>query len=339
MTQWADLNARARGLSTHLLGRAALERLAASADLAALAEELGRRGYLIEPTGRTSPESIELAARRYAAGRFRTLRRWAGPRTPALAIVFEDEDRRSISAMLRGAVQKAAPDRRLSGLIPTPALPERALEQLSRQPAPAGVTALLAAWRHPLAPSLQLEAAKPEIDLFRLEVSLSRSFFERARTASRGHGRETVLFDYVRRLIDLQNTLAILSLSVEKSPNLEEIWIAGGKVLSLAAGQHAVQTGSPGAAAPELAAAFGAGSLARALAEQCANPITLETGILSALIAELKATARTAPLSPAPLLEYTLRLRAELLDLRRTVWGIPLGAPPRMLAEGMATPP
>ncbi len=339
MTEWADLNARARGLSTRLLGRAALEGLAHSPDLTALSEALERRGYLIDAAARGAPDAIELAARRVAASRLRTLRRWAGPRSPALAIVFEDEDRRSISILLRGTVQHAPADLKLAGLLPTPALPERALEQLAHQPAPGAVAALLAAWKHPLGAALVPESGKPEVDLLRLEAILARTFFARSLETARSQGTRSVLFSYVQRLLDLHNAGTILTLSAEQHPSLVEMWIEGGKDLPRALGQRAVTAGNPAAAGAIVASGFGKTGLARAFAAHSADPVALEAALLKALIGELKASARRAPLSPAVVLGYALRLRAELLDIRRTVWGIPLGAPPRLLAEGMVTPP
>jgi vacuolar-type H+-ATPase subunit C/Vma6 len=339
LTAWDDLNARARGLATHLLGRPALESLAHAPDLQAVAAELERGGYLIEESARGSGAALELAARRAVARRLRILLRWAGSRTQALAVVFEDEDRRSISWLLRGALQQAAPELRLSGLLATSALPERALEELARQPSPGSVAALLSAWHHPLAQALLPEAARPEPDLLRLEVSLNRAFAERALKAARREGRRGVLARHVHRIIDLENAYTALVLSEEEDSRLAEYWVPGGQHITSTLAERAVATSDSTAAGRMLATGFGSTRLAAVFAEPGAGPGGLEAAVLAALIADLKGQARTDPLSPAFLLGYALRLRAEVLDIRRVVWGISLGAPTAALVEGLVTGP
>lgn len=337
MTSWDDLNARARGLATHLLGRAALESLAQAEGLPTLAAELARRGYPIEQGAQQTGTGIELAARREGARRLATLRRWAGRREPSLAIVFEDEERRSISALIRGAVQHAAPEARLAGLIPTPGLPERALEELSRQPTPGAVASLLSAWRHPLAYSLLPEAARAEPDLLRLDVSLNRAFAERAFKSACRQGARGLLARHVQRLLDIENAFTTLVLSEEKDSRVAEYWVAGGRDLTEELAERAVASGNALAAGRIVAGAFAGTPLASAFAEPGRHPEGIEGAVLGGVIAELKAAARMDPLSPAFLLGYALRLRAELLDIRRAVWGVSLGAPAAIRVSGLVT--
>jgi vacuolar-type H+-ATPase subunit C/Vma6 len=339
MTRWDDLNARARGLGTHLLGRGTLERLARAPDLPALAVELERRGYLLEDSARTSGAALELAVRRNMAGKLRVLARWAGPRTATLAVLFEDEDRRSISAMVRGAVQRSPAEQRMSGLIPTPELPERALQELAAQPAAGTVASLLAAWRHPLAPALLPEAVRAEPDLLRIETGLGRVFAERARRTARADGRRGVLFRYVQRSIDLDNAYTALVLVEEKQPQLADHWLPGGAGIPEDLARRAIASRDTAAAGRILATGFAGTPLAAVFADPEGHPAGLELAVLAGLIAELRGIARQAPLSPAPLLAYVLRLRAEALDVRRAVWGISLGTPANVLVEGLVTVP
>ncbi|TFG52018.1 MAG: hypothetical protein E4H38_00115, partial [Gemmatimonadales bacterium] len=253
MTIWDDLNARARGLGTHLLGRAALEHLAHARDLPTIATALASRGYAINESDRGSGASLELAVRRAIALRMRILARWAGARTGILAVLFEDEDRRSITALLRGAAQRAPAELRVSGLIPTPELPERALEELARQPTPRAVTSLLAAWRHPLAPALLRPATSPEPDLLEIETALSRAFAKRALSASRRAGRHGLLFHYVQQVIDLENAFTALILSEDKKPSVANYWLPGGRAITLDLAERAAASGDPAAAADLLA--------------------------------------------------------------------------------------
>jgi len=337
MTTWDDLNARARGLATHLLGRATLEGLAHAPDLPAIAAELASRGYPVAESARTSGAALELAVRRAIALKFRILVRWAGRRTELLAVLLEDEDRRSIAALIRGAAQRAPAELRLSGLIPTPELPERALEELARQPTPASVASLLAAWRHPLAPALLLDPGHPEPDLFQIELALSRAFAQRALMAARRAGRRGLLFRHVQQVIDLENAFTALVLSEEKKPKVGDEWLPGGRAITLELAQRAALSGNAAAACQLLATGFAGTRLGAAFENPDRHPAGLELGVLAAQIAEIKGRARIEPLSIAFLLGFALRLRAEALDIRRVIWGISLGAPVPVLVQGLVT--
>jgi vacuolar-type H+-ATPase subunit C/Vma6 len=337
MTTWDDLNARARGLGTRLIGRPALESMARATDLPAIAAELERRGYPIEESSRTSPAGLELAARRSVAARFRTLARWAATRSPLLAVLFLDEDRRSITALMRGAAQRAAAELRLSGLIPTPALPERALEELARQPAAGPVSVLLSAWRHPLAEGLVPAAASPEPDLLRIEAAIGTTFARLALVNARKAGRNGVLYRHVQQVIDVENAYAALVLAEEKDVRPADFWLPGGRAVPLTRFEQAIGTRDPTRAAKVLAAGFAGSRLQAAFTNIEVAAGGVERAVLSGWIADLAQAARIAPLSPAPLLAYALRLRAEALDIRWLVWGISLGAPPALLAEGLVT--
>ncbi|MBW2551506.1 MAG: V-type ATPase subunit, partial [Deltaproteobacteria bacterium] len=122
-----DINTRARGLRTHLLPASDLERLARATSLFVLQRELSGLGYARSDAPATAM-SLEKEIRRHAAGQITILERWCtDDRRTILAVIFEDEDRRSIQAILRGAQQGTATEARMAGLVPTRSLPERAL--------------------------------------------------------------------------------------------------------------------------------------------------------------------------------------------------------------------
>ena len=338
---WDDVNARARGLSTHLLGRPRLERLAGSADLGVLAAELDRLGY-----GPSAPEGagagseaagIELALRRGAAERLRTLRRWCGDRVARLAVLFEDEDRRSLRALLRGAVAGAPAEMRLAGLIPTPALPVRALQELALQRAPAKIAALLVFWRNPYGPDLLAEAQRAHPDLLLLDRAINRRFAGRALLAARRGGRP--LLDYARELIDLENASTALVLAGGPSElQPADCFIPGGGHLGRPAFLEAAGAVDRAEAAGRLAAAFAGTAFGEMFGRVARDPGGLESLALQAQIDEQTKQARLDPLDASRLLDYALRLRAELLDLRRIVWGLALGVPSAGIEEGLVTP-
>lgn len=335
---WDAVNARARGLGTHLLDRRELELMAAAPDAAALVDHLRRLGISLPDDGaRLTLEALELAVRRAAAAQLRTLARWCGGRGPVLVIVFEDEDRRSLRALIRGAAQGADAARRLSGLIPTPGLPERALQELARQPTPGAVAALLSAWRHPYGPPLLPEAAAAHPDLLRLEVSINRRFVERAQRDARAGGGSArhLLGRYLRDLVDVENAMAALVLSAgDTDVPADEAFLRGGARVDLTVFRRAAAASGSAAAARILAAAF-APPLAAAFRAAAQDTAGVEAATLRILIRELMREQRHDPLGPAPVLRYALRVRAQVLDLHRVIWGVALRTPPARLSADL----
>jgi vacuolar-type H+-ATPase subunit C/Vma6 len=330
--RWEDLDARARGLATHLLSRAELDALGRLPDVAALGDALRRHDYPVEER-EVSPATLELAVRRMAAARLRLMARWCGPRTGVLAVVFEDEDRRSLRALLRGAIQRVPAEARLAGLLPTPELPERALQELSHQPTPAALATLLTVWRNPYGAALAGAAAAAQPDPFTLEVLVNRTFATRAGRAARGRG---LLERYVRETIDVENAYAALALAgAEKDVKPKDAFLSGGARISIAEFETAAAAGESGAAAQRLAAAFQGTPLEPPFARWRDDPAVLERAVLRVRIRGLVRAMRTEPLGPAPVLAYLLRLRTEVIDLQGIIWGISLGAPHVALARDL----
>jgi vacuolar-type H+-ATPase subunit C/Vma6 len=305
-TVWADVGARARGLGSRLVGGDTMRDLARSRDMASLARALERAAPEFTPDDPPTPAGIELASRRAVAARLAILIRWCGDRAPQLAPVFDEEDHRSIRAALRGAVAGAPPEERRAGLIPTPSLGERALEELTRQPTPAAVAALLATWEHPLVNAILMEARREQPDLYLLESALDAAFAARAeRAAKQG---DAALKDFVRIAAVAQRAwTALLSPEPEKD---------------LASLRHELP-GTP---------------LARALASGTPHAETIERAALETQLIAQRRHGRTEPLGLGPVLYFLVRLRAEMRDLGRIAWGVALDAPRAMLAGGVISP-
>ena len=323
--RWEDLATRARGLGTHLLDRSAIASLAAAENVEALGTALRGHGYPL-PEGALTADDLELAVRRQAGSRLRVLARWAGNRSVLLAVIFEDEDRRSIRALVRGAVQGAAADLRLAGLIPTPALPERALRELAAQPSPGAVAVLLTAWGNAYGAALLREAKATQPDLLAIESCLNVTFAQRALDGARGTGSGLVL-DYVRDTIDLENaTVALILASGEADSPGKRAFVGGGRRLSLGTFLEAIAAGDAGAAGRRLATVFRPTLLATAF-ERAADPASIEEQLLRCRIAMIRAAERRDPAGPASVLGFALRVRAEVFAVRRVIWGVVLGAP------------
>ena len=313
---WDDMAARARGLASHLLGREELDRVERAPGLHELGHILERAGYPVLSAAATpSARGIERAARRRAAADLAVLDRWAGERAAALAVLFEDEDRRSLRAILRGVVAGAAAEERMASLIPTPALGEAALAELSRQPTPAAVAALLLAWQNPYAAAFAEEATRSRPDLFAVERSLDRRYAERALVGAR-RGGEAVL-RHVRSVLDAENAFAALALaSGHDDVDPAEMHVPGGARLGPDTFLEAVAAGSDGVRRV-LARAFAGTGLGHALEGGLSD---LESVVLADQIDEQRRVAHLWPSGPAQVILFVLRRRAEIRSVTEAAW-------------------
>ena len=324
---WEDVNARVRGLGSRLLGPDALESLARSADLEALARGLESLGVLTEEIAKPDATSLELALRRAAAREIRLVRRWLGPRDAFVAVALEAEDRRSLRALVRGAAAGVGAEARLAGLIPTPALPERLLRELASRSRVADQAALLLAAGHPYgAPLLAAASQEAEPDLFRLELAIAQAFAARAlRGAGRAGG---LLLEYVTTMVDLENCRsALLLVARGRDEPAAPVFIPGGRRPDLREFERAATAPNAAAAARLLGAALGGGTLAVLLQRHAEALGALETALDAEMLAWLRQRARLDPLGPAPLLLYLRRLRQQSEALSAVVWSVDLGMP------------
>jgi len=332
VTDWGDLVARARGLSTHLLSATQLARLADCVDLpafAALAAEYGAIEALAEPHV-AEPHALELAARRRATQRFALIVRWARERITALTPLMDDEDRRAVRALARGAVGGIPGPERMAGLVPTPLLPVRALEELSRAGDLATIGALLIAWRHPFGTVVSEEGTRQTVDLFRFEVALARASAQRARACA---GRaDPAMRHYVERTIDLENLSAALVLAGHDTDALPaSVFISGGAIVTLDDLAFAADNASPDAVAQHLSTRVRAAP--PLLAALHPGPRTAADAALSAMIGEFRRRSLREPGGLAAVIAFWLRQRAELQALQQITWRIAMGVPRKLPAD------
>lgn len=322
---WDDVIARVRGLNTHLLSPRDLEELAALNSHSAVARRLAQSGYPSADAAPVSADSLETSVRRTAAARMDLVARWCRGRVSLLRVIFEDEDRRSLRQIVRGIVEGAPPDHRLGGVIPTPALPERALRELARSESVAALGALLAAWGHPMAPLILAAGAARRPALLPLEVSLARRFAERALAAAR---RDHHLRRFVSETIDLENIWSCTILA-GGSPDLrvEDCVVPGGTCITPVVMHRAVEQADAAGALEVLAKTLGDCRVAEALRRGAAEPWELERLVLAARRRDQREHMLLAPLSSAPILVYLLGLRLEVYALQQLIWGLALGAP------------
>lgn len=320
---WDDLIARARGLEGHFLDDATLEARQFAPSVEALVGELRRDGVITtELPGPIAPAEVELAIRRWAAPMLRIIGRWAGPRSAALPYLFDDEDRRSVRAMLRGVLQRAPAATRLAALIPTPTLPERALEVLSGSATLPEIAGHLAVWGHPFATALADPAHAAAPDPHLLEAILDRCVTRRALAAAERAGDGT-LTRYVADTIDLQNGVTALALAGEGEDAVpRDLFLAGGRALTIASFEEAIASGGATTAIRRLRPA-----LVDVPCAECLDvPLPdVESGLLRCRIRTLSRTALMRPLGPIAVVRFGLRLRWQVMQLQRATWSAALG--------------
>lgn len=331
------LVARARGLSTHLLGREALDGLADAPDLVSFARGLARLGRL-EPVG-DAPDvaAVERTVRRTAAAHLKTLARWQASSPGVLDAFFAEQERRALRAFLRGALQGAPAEARLAGLLPTPRLPERALAELARQASMKDVVLHLVVLRHPDATRLLPLVQKAQPEPFAVEVALLAGLAERAGEAARGG--DAALLDFVRERVDVGNAQnALLLCGGPRDVEPDTCFVQGGRWLSARAFAAAARAPSRPAAIEQLKKAFAASPLSTLFAPGADDAARVERAALAGALERLGRAARTAPLGSAPLLRFLLGLEAQGRDVRTLAWGVVLGAPPALRRQDLVTP-
>ena len=333
-TGWVDVTARVRGLASRLLGRQVLERLAKSPDLTTLAKQLeGTAYHTAEALDARAPIGLERQTRRAAGERLSTIAKWSGDRAEALAPLFEDEDRRNLRALVRSIVGNVAVEKRMAGLLPTPSLPNAALEALATQPRVRDIGALLASWENPYGAAILSEAVGTRIDLFALQLAIDRTYAARMLDKAQQIGEPVLSF--VQTQLDAENVstaLAAASGALENRASAH--FIEGGKLIKRDEFEHLAAL--PAAEAHAQIARLVAGTVFAPLAPEHATGS--DDAMLTAQLRELRRTVRLDPLSMGVILEYVLRLRAELEDLARIIWGITLRIPRRRISAGLVTP-
>jgi vacuolar-type H+-ATPase subunit C/Vma6 len=328
---------RARGLLAHLLSRAELESLAAQ-EPTQLLLSLGRSPELSGSTAEGPQEqrlerALRLTARRHLA----TLARWEGS-GPGLEVFAAEQDRRSLRTLLRGALQGAPAERRLSGLLPTQTLPERVLLELARQPTPAALVSHLFVLGHPdgerLLP-LTSKHAQPE--LFALELVLLQGFAARATRGARG-GDET-LRAFVAHRLDALNAQNAMLLGASPDVEPDRCFVPGGELLGREDFLAAAKARTPDGAAARLERALAHTPLARLVEPQAAvDAGRLERRAFVLSLEEARRASRLEPSGSGPVLLFLLRLEAMARDVRRLAWGAFLHAPPSLLKAELVTP-
>lgn len=273
--------------------------------------------------------AIERALRGTAAERLRILARWSGDRRAVMSALLDEEDLRSLRALVRTINVNMTPDEREVGLIPTPGLPLRALHALARAADVSDFASLLMTWQNPYGAALAVEAARGRPELLRIEVALAREFAARARAATRFDG---VLRRYVTRVIDQANLWTALVLAEHPTDTETSfLFIDGGSLINLDDLEFALSTAQRDDLADRLRPRLASTPFARAVDVTVGRDVADVS--LDALVREFDVLARVQPASAAPVIAFVLRQRAELRTLLRILWSAALGMPVATIRE------
>jgi len=333
--RWDDVNARARGLATHLLDPSALAGLSTASDWPAFIARVTGLGYPLDLAGGATvdPAAFDRAVSLVAAARLHLLGRWLSSREGVLAVVLEDEEYRTVRALLRGAAEGASPGARLRASMPTPHLPLRALERMARVASVPELVRELLRLGHPAGRAWQDALRRGSApDLRELEWALARLFTEHAVRAARAGG--PVVRRFASELVNQENAWTLLlAAPLESGSAADRDFLPGGMQLTREhfARLRAERDGDR--LLQELRRLLEGTALGTALSAEPFDLPSLEQRAASARIAWLRGLARRDPLGPSVVLSVLERIRAEARALRAIAWGVALGAPAPALAR------
>lgn len=321
--RWEDVNARCRGLGTHLLGRMEFAAVEGAPEWRALPRLL--QPYLGAAEPPATPRELDRAlVQRYGAA-LAVVERWLGPRRRLLRVVWEDEERRTLRALLRGAAEGASVERRLEGAIVTARMPRRLLLRLAGARTTADGLALAAGAGLPLAVAAERVRVGPgAAGLLELELALGRAWATRAIAGAKGGGRR--LRAWVAETIDAENVLA-LSVADSWAGELDprEAWLPGGRLLGEKQFTEVAGAADAAARGDLLQRVFRRGPI-RAALDAAEDAADLERHLLERRAAAAGVAARREPLAPWPTCWFLLRSRLEVQRLRRASWALVFGA-------------
>jgi V/A-type H+/Na+-transporting ATPase subunit C len=328
------LNARIGAMRGELLSRQAYEQILLLPDLPAMIT------YLREtPYGR-SVESVDEAAsdvkraeeafrRNFSETLVKLFSISTGDCREAIQIFLQYWETQNIKTVLRGKNVRLPASEILPSLIPTGLHDEPALEELCRQPNLRAVIELMVSWHDPYGRILlvALEGYREPRDLFLLETTLDRHYFESAFRKLKQIGPigplssgEDALSVFFGLLVDRTNLMTVLKV-VEEQLTLTEsdrYFLSGGRVYTLRdfvrlISSHDLQEALQLAAKPPFNAAIK--NLQSSL-DQPSFLSILERQLDRMILKRVHTMMRVDPLSVATVVSYLLEKIREITNLR-----------------------
>ena len=229
MSDYDQLNARIKGMSSHLLTEAFYEQILAVPGQDGLVDALLNSPY--GPALRDSLQvglnltAVERGLRQNLANTVTRIHRLA-PERPRrlLAIQMQWFDMKNILTLLRAKVAGATPEETMAGMLSGGTLDEARLKELAAEPDCLALVNTLSIWAFPLvAPLKQMGARiRQRQSLVEAENGLVQTYFDWAwRTAGGQDENSTLIREFVRQQIDLVNVLVSLRLVRQQARGAE----------------------------------------------------------------------------------------------------------------------
>lgn len=323
---YAYVSARVRAKRAKLLPAETYPKLLAR-DVHEIARTLQEGEYkdeVDELAGRfRGAELIERATRLNLGRTYSDLLRWSeGELRTMIALYLARYDVYNVKTVLRGKFARLAPERIVSELVPAGSLPLTKLEALARLETFEDAARGLADTPFGKVVEEALGGRMPST-LLEVENALDREYYRVLLDGVLPNTRPKQAFrDFLEREIDVVNLRTVLRLRGEDVPDLGPYWVDGGARLRLEHGQRLLRARKEDVVA-ELSSLPYWEEIAAGVQQ------TLDTGALNPALSALdRSHLKSAdffghwyPLSVLPVIDYVLRKRVEVDNLRILAYG------------------
>ena len=144
------------------------------------------------------------------------------------------------------------------------------------------------------------------------------------------------MVEYVGQVIDLMNAWSALLHFAERDPRIVELtFVEGGQWLTRRVFEQLMDVASREDVEKQLAWELRSSALAHVFRPGLDEIAELESAALRAQIAWQNRSMRIDPSSAAPVIGFVIELRAQVLSMRRIIWGVALRAPAALIQGDM----
>lgn len=274
---------------------------------------------------RRGADLVEHATRRNLAATYQELLEWCeGDLERTLRLYLGRYDVYNLKTLLRGRFAEVSSEEIAETLVPAGSLSSEDLEALEAAPTVGEMVANIPDPTYREALEAQLDEDAEEIeDLVELENALDKAYYRRLLEAVEPDSKANRVFrDFLQREVDLLNIKTLLRLRLDDIEEVDEYFVEGGAEIALSDVRQA-------ATAPlrDLPQALEGASFYEDIEEEIQAFVeTREIDeVMTALDQYLMEAARgftvKHPLSILPIIEFVLRKRAEVHNLRAIAHG------------------
>jgi V/A-type H+-transporting ATPase subunit C len=252
-----------------------------------------------------------------------------------LALYLGRYDADNVRTILRGVFAKVSPEQILSELVPAGSISWTQLEKMTREESLEDVVADLKGTLYGRALSEYLAAHRQVDNLFELENTIDRTYYEALLAGVLGNSRATQAFKtFLREEVDFVNLQTLLRLRAEGVGEISPSFVPGGTQLDVDTATRLLK-----APRDDFLGEFAAWKEADILRPGLER--FLDTGNVGAAVTAVKKAHEKAagsfghryPLSVLPVVDFVLRKRREVDNLRILAHGKASGLPDSVIEE------